>query len=94
MVNYRAESVIEVPRLDLQRAVTGATTRPEPIEQRETYYPQLDEFQKTPVYRREGLVGYEIDGPAIIEQMDTTIMIEPTQTARTDEFGNIIIEVN
>ncbi|MEK7378463.1 MAG: hypothetical protein AABZ71_06135 [Candidatus Binatota bacterium] len=32
-------------------------------------------------------------GPAIIEQMDSTIVIHPRQAAQVDRFGNIIIEL-
>jgi N-methylhydantoinase A len=34
-----------------------------------------------------------IEGPAIVEQMDTTILLEPGDTARGDGSGNILIEV-
>jgi N-methylhydantoinase A len=34
-----------------------------------------------------------IRGPAIVEQMDTTIVVPPRQRARVDRFGNIIMDV-
>ncbi|MDA9240300.1 hypothetical protein N9P31_01390, partial [bacterium] len=37
-------------------------------------------------------IGAEIPGPAILEQPDTTVLIEPGLNARVDEFGNTIIE--
>ena len=50
--------------------------------------------QDVPVYWRDHLpLTAIIDGPAIIEQMDTTILLEPGDTARGDESGNILIEV-
>jgi len=33
-----------------------------------------------------------IDGPAILEQPDTTVLIEPGLQGRVDRFGNTIIE--
>jgi N-methylhydantoinase A/oxoprolinase/acetone carboxylase beta subunit len=43
-------------------------------------------------YRRDRLkAGNRIDGPAIVDQMDTTILIPPGFRARVDRFGNIII---
>ncbi|MBL4757256.1 MAG: hydantoinase/oxoprolinase family protein [Rhizobiales bacterium] len=36
-------------------------------------------------------VGENIPGPAILEQPDATIFIEPDLTGRVDEFGNLII---
>jgi N-methylhydantoinase A len=46
----------------------------------------------TPVYAREALgVGARLEGPAIVEQLDTTTWIEPGCAARVDEYGNLII---
>jgi N-methylhydantoinase A len=42
--------------------------------------------------RRELPVGAQIDGPAILEQNDATVFIEPDLQARVDRFGNVIIE--
>ncbi len=48
----------------------------------------------TPVYDREALPGgIEITGPAIVEQMDATVVVEPGTVMRTDAAGNIIVEV-
>ncbi|WP_321501084.1 hydantoinase/oxoprolinase family protein [Breoghania sp.] len=50
------------------------------------------EFMDTPVYWRDHLpLDAEIEGPAIVEQMDTTIVIEPGDKAVQDADGNIII---
>ena len=47
-----------------------------------------------PVYWRDHLpLEVSIEGPALIEQMDTTILIEPGCRAQGDPFGNILIEV-
>lgn len=51
-------------------------------------------FQDTPVYQREALpVDAAFDGPAIIEQMDTTILVEPGDRVTSDDEGNLIIHV-
>jgi N-methylhydantoinase A len=36
----------------------------------------------------------DLQGPAIIEQMDTTIVIDPGASATSDADGNLVIEVN
>ena len=47
----------------------------------------------TPVYQREALaIDSQITGPALIEQPDTTIFVDPGLNARTDQFGNLIIQ--
>jgi len=45
-----------------------------------------------PVYQRESLPP-ALDGPAIIEQLDCTIVLEPGNVASTDALGNLIVEV-
>lgn len=45
-----------------------------------------------PVYERLDLPeGADIPGPAILEQPDTTIFIDPGLTGRVDGFGNVIL---
>jgi N-methylhydantoinase A len=52
------------------------------------------DWHDTPVYWRDHLPdAAEITGPAIIEQLDTTILLEPGDVARMDNQGNLIITV-
>jgi len=45
------------------------------------------------IYARLELpVGAEIPGPAILEQPDATVVVDPGLMARVDRFGNLIIE--
>ena len=47
----------------------------------------------TPFYDREQLrAGDRIDGPAVIEQYDTTTVVPPGFSAAIDRFGNIVID--
>lgn len=49
-------------------------------------------YHQTAIYDRLPLsVGVQIPGPAILEQPDATIFIEPDQTGTVDRFGNLII---
>ena len=46
-----------------------------------------------PIYARELLpIGQQIAGPALIEQLDTTIFIDPGLSGCTDQCGNIVIK--
>jgi N-methylhydantoinase A len=49
-------------------------------------------FRNTPVYRREELPP-TIEGPAIIEQLDCTTVVEPGNKLTVDKLGNLLIEV-
>ena len=51
-------------------------------------------WQETPIYRREGLAfGTVLDGPAIVEQMDATTVIDPGARLLVDTAGNLVISV-
>lgn len=51
-------------------------------------------WMDTPVFDRRDLgPGSVFDGPAIVEQADTTSVIEPGMRARVDAHGNILVEV-
>jgi len=51
-------------------------------------------FEDTAVYKRSMLpTGFEIRGPAIIEQLDTTTLVYDQHVARVDTLGNLIIDV-
>ena len=53
-----------------------------------------NQWHDTPVYRRDHIpADARFTGPAVLEQMDTTIIIEPDCTATGDADGNLIIEV-
>ena len=46
----------------------------------------------TPVHERLALpAGQRIEGPALFEQPDTTIWLEPGFDALTDDFGNLVV---
>lgn len=62
--------------------------------ERDVYFEETDNFQTTPVFERTGLVaGASLAGPAIIEEMDSTTVVHPGQTALIDDFGNICIKL-
>ncbi|WP_169569680.1 hydantoinase/oxoprolinase family protein [Sneathiella limimaris] len=52
------------------------------------------EWLETPIYSRNLLPeDLEFSGPAIINQLDTTIVIEPGWRVTADEIGNLVVEV-
>jgi len=51
-------------------------------------------WQETPIYHRDNLPpSTEFDGPAIVEQLDTTTVVEPECQVEVDPYGNLIITV-
>jgi N-methylhydantoinase A len=51
-------------------------------------------WHDTAIYAREDLLpGVRFAGPAIVEQNDTTTVVEPGMTTRVDAFGNLLVEL-
>jgi N-methylhydantoinase A len=49
---------------------------------------------ETPVYRRDDLpAGAALEGPAIVEQLDSTTVIPPGVSAKVDRFLNIVMRM-
>lgn len=70
-------------RITLEEAIT---------ENRQSYF--HGNWFDTPVYWRDHMpIKFSLKGPAIIEQMDTTVLIEPGDIATSDADGNIIIQI-
>lgn len=72
-------------------AVADGGKAPKPASHRDVHFGR---WISTPIYdRRDLLPGLRFEGPAIIEQSDTTSVIEPGMTARVDAHSNVLIEV-
>ena len=66
---------------------------PEPKGHREAVFSD-EEAVRTAVYARDDLrPGARIEGPAIIEQLDSTVVVPPEDEAEVDGYSNIIIHV-
>ena len=63
------------------------------VTQREVFFEDAGGFVSCSIYRRDRLApGSSIEGPAILENIDSTVLIEPGWKARIDEYGNCIIQ--
>ena len=61
---------------------------------RSVYFSEAGGFQDTSVYDRSALKpGMVIQGPAVIEERITTVIVHPGWTAAVDGYGNIVMEV-
>jgi N-methylhydantoinase A len=61
---------------------------------RPVYFESTKGFVHTPVLERVRLApGFLLAGPAVIEQMDCTTVIEPGQTVSVDGHGNLVIAI-
>ncbi len=92
LVNLHTAVLGRRPNLDLsalagERGTTGTQT-----ETRQVWFSGGP--CETPILRRETLgPGSVLQGPAIIEQLDTTTVLPPGFSAAVDDTGNLIIDI-
>jgi N-methylhydantoinase A len=61
--------------------------------ERDCYWQQAGGFEQTPVYDYDALgAGDEIEGPAILEGRDTTVLVEPDWTAAMNGHGFLMLD--
>ena len=54
----------------------------------------FDEWTEASIYARDRLpLGATLAGPAIIEQLDTTTVVEPDNVVEVDDVGNLVVTV-
>ena len=93
LVNLNCSVNGERPTLDLSRLIDPDVrqSKAEPAASRRVWF---DRWHETPVYWRDHLpLDLALTGPAIIEQMDTTVVIDPGARVTSDADGNLIVEV-
>ena len=62
------------------------------LDHRQVYFDESNGFVSCDIYRRDQLApGASISGPAILEGMDSTVVINPGWAALVDGYGNCII---
>jgi N-methylhydantoinase A len=93
MMNLRVAVIGKRPRFDLQllAPAAGGSVEAARLGERDVW---IDgDWVAATVYERLALpVGAVITGPALLEQPDTTIWIEPELQGEVDRFGNLLIE--
>ena len=90
LVNVHTAVIGLRPRLDLTVLSARAAPRTAPRVIRSVWFD--GGFRATPVYRRESLPP-EFEGPAIIEQLDCTTVLEPGNRLSVDKLGNLLVEI-
>jgi N-methylhydantoinase A len=96
MVNLRMKALAPANSIsfaELAEAFVKSAGKDEPVTAaRVAYYgPEVGE-RLTKVVARESLLRGPLDGPLIIEEFDTTIVVPPQWIASLDKYGNITLE--
>jgi len=93
LVSLRLISLGLVPQAKLSPGkVTGRKIEDARLGERKVYFGKEHGVLATQVYNRDLFEpGHKIAGPAIVEQLDTTTVIQPEQEATVDSYRNIIM---
>jgi N-methylhydantoinase A len=73
-----AEGVVPKPQSAAATARHDAVKLPKPAARRPVYFSERSAYVDTPVYKRETIVaGAQLTGPAVVEQLDSTVVLPP-----------------
>ena len=93
IVNCRLQAVGRVPKAPLTQG-TPTSGAPVAIGRRNVYFGAAHGWLDTPIHARGALgAGHAIAGPAIIEEMSSTVVLGPRQEAVVDRIGNLVVAV-
>ena len=91
IVNLRTIAVGRRSSAALPQSSSSATGAPRANSRRPVHF---NSWYDTPVYLRGDLApGMKFEGPAIVEQSDTTTVIEPDMDVSVDLKGNLLVKV-
>jgi N-methylhydantoinase A len=92
IVNIRSSVSAEVPDAGLGRTAAGRGGSDAFKGTRPVYFPEFGAAQPTPVYDRYALrpgIGYE--GPAVVEEAESTLVIGPGASFEVSDHNNVIV---
>jgi N-methylhydantoinase A len=96
LVNLHTAVIGKRPGIDLAALMRGEKARDVAaarVGTREVWF-ERGGWIATPIYARNRLpLDLKLQGPAIIEQLDTTIVVEPGDRVSCDAIGNLVVEV-
>lgn len=88
------EAIGTVPKPEFVKLTVTGSLEDARKNYRNIFFKEEGGFVKTPIYYREKLpTDVEFYGPAVIEQLDSTVLVPPGFKAKVDPYRNIIITV-
>jgi len=94
-VNLRSVHSAPLPRPQLTVPTPSGSLEAACKGRRPAYFDEYRAYRDTPIYQRDLLpLGAQFDGPAIVEQPDTTTVVYPGFTCRVDDAGNLLLTLH
>jgi N-methylhydantoinase A len=95
VVSWRVRAVAPAAVSELRFAEPDSVKGDALVERRMAYFEECAGFLEVPVYARDRLAAatLRIQGPALIEEAESTAVIGPSAAAVTDPYGNLIMSL-
>ena len=94
IVSWRVRVVAPPSVSEVRFEAVAAESGEALVEHRQAWFAELGGFVATPVYARDRLTpGAALDGPALIEEAESTAVIGPGARVTVDAFGNLIMRI-
>jgi len=93
VINWRVVASGPRPAMNLKLPRDAAQRTKARKGSRLAYFPEYGRYVETPVYDRYALApGAQFDGPAIVEERESTLIMGARGRARVDERLNVMVE--
>jgi N-methylhydantoinase A len=95
VINWRVVASGPPPDMNLRLPRDSAKRRDARKGSRLAYFPEQSGYVETPIYDRYALApGARFDGPAIVEERESTLIVGARAHAWVDERLNVVVELN
>lgn len=92
VLNLRVVAQGPTPELSLNQSALKLGETPEPVNERNVYFGEYGKYKMTPVFNRKQLgPGIVIQGPAIIEEQESTMVVTPSFDLTVDSYHNLVL---
>jgi N-methylhydantoinase A len=92
IINWR--TTVTGPKPEVRLRIPDTGTGPAQKGVRRAYFPELDGYAEVPVYDRYAMPrGFTFQGPALVEERESTTVIGPDGRCRIDEQWNLVVDL-
>ena len=92
LVNFRLTALGAIQKPRLREISPGNGSPAAAVSERPVYFGSQGDFVPTSIYDRTQLkAGHRIEGPAIVEEVDSTTLVQPGFQVEVDRYGNLLI---
>lgn len=85
------------PQINLRQVASGGTEADASVAikgYRDAYFAECGDYVRTPLYERSKLMtGMVFEGPAIVEEVDSTAVIGPNTSITIDKYANLVVDL-